>query len=349
MIGFFSFIFKSTFFLNAQICFLNKKKTMVVELLQPSPSRFVLFPIQHNDMWNMYKRAVASFWVVEEVDLTRDYLDWCKLTPDEQHFLSTVLAFFAGSDGIVNENLAMNFCSEVQVPEARCFYGFQIAIENIHSEMYSLLIDTLIKDANKKQALFHGIEHIPCVAAKAQWALQYCDRTRASFGQRLVAFAAVEGIFFSASFCSIFWIKKRGLLPGLCFSNELISRDEGLHCDFACLLYSQMEAKLEEHEVHNIISSAVNVECEFVRSALQVAVIGMNAESMTQYVQFCADRLLRSLGVSELYCVTNPFDWMDMISLQGKTNFFEKRVGEYSKHGVLSDTSVHVFDVNAEF
>lgn len=302
-------------------------------LLRENKERFVLLPINYPKVWEMYKKHEQSFWTAEEVDLHPDLVDWeNKLNNDERHFIKHVLAFFAASDGIVNENLAVNFMSEVQIPEARCFYGFQIMMENIHSETYSLLIDAYIKDPKEKQYLFNAIETVPCVKKKADWALRWIQN--GSFAERLVAFAAVEGIFFSGSFCSIFWLKKRGLMPGLTFSNELISRDEGLHCDFACLLYSMLQNKMTEEQVHTIIKDAVNCEHEFVTDALPVSLIGMNARLMCQYIEFVADRLLVSLGYSKIYNATNPFDFMEMISLQGKTNFFEKRVGEYKKAGV---------------
>jgi ribonucleotide reductase beta subunit family protein with ferritin-like domain len=303
-------------------------------LLIADKSRFVLFPIKHPDIWDMYKKAEASFWTAEEIDLADDTRHWVKLTKNEKHFVTHILAFFAASDGIVNENLAMNFSNEVQSSEARCFYGFQIAIENIHSEVYSLLIDTYVKDAMEKNNLLNAIETVPCVQKKANWALKWTDSVKTSFAERLVAFATVEGIFFSGSFCAIFWLKKRGLMPGLCFSNELISRDEGLHCDFACLLYSKLINKLDQERVYEIISDAVVIECEFIRDALPVELIGMNSGLMATYIEFCADRLLVALGYDKLYNACNPFDWMEMISLQGKTNFFEKRVSEYSKSGV---------------
>jgi ribonucleoside-diphosphate reductase subunit M2 len=304
-------------------------------MLTENPNRFVLFPIEHADVWAMYKKAEASFWTAEEIDLAHDHKDWnVKLNDKERHFISHVLAFFAASDGIVNENLVANFATEVQWAEARCFYGFQVAIENIHSEVYSLLIDTYVKDLVKKAECLNAIETMPCVAKKADWALRWCDPTVASFAERLVAFAAVEGIFFSGSFCAIFWLKKRGLMPGLCFSNELISRDEGMHCDFACLLYSKLRNSLTLERINQIIGNAVEIEKEFVVSALPVELIGMNSRTMCTYIEFCADRLLVSLGCPKLYEATNPFDWMELISLQGKTNFFEKRVGEYSKSNV---------------
>ena len=319
-------------------------------LLKENEDRFVLFPIKHNDIWKMYKKAEASFWTVEEVDLSRDKIDWQKLSENEQYFLKHILAFFAASDGIVNENLVANFADECQYSEARCFYGFQIAIENIHSEMYSLLIDTYVKDKNEKQHLFGALKHFDAVKEKAQWCLQWTNRENASFAERLVAFSACEGIFFSASFCSIFWLKKRGLMPGLAFSNELIARDEGLHCDFACLLYrDHLVNKLPENRVQQIIKDAVKIERVFVSKAIPVELIGMNSKMMCQYVEFCADRLLQSLGVAKVYNVNNPFDWMEMISLQGKTNFFEKRVGEYSKANVGLSAEDMKFTIEEEF
>jgi ribonucleoside-diphosphate reductase beta chain len=316
-------------------------------LLKENKDRFVLFPVQHHEIWKMYKKAEASFWTAEEVDLSHDLKDWERLNRGERHFISHVLAFFAASDGIVNENLAINFIREVQIPEARCFYGFQIMMENIHSETYSLLIDTYIKDAIEKQKLFRAIETVPCVKKKAEWALRWISR--GSFAERLVAFAAVEGIFFSGSFCSIFWLKKRGLMPGLSFSNELISRDEGLHCDFACLLYGMLQEKLPESKIHEIIGNAVEIEKEFVVDALPVDLIGMNSKLMCQYIEFVADRLIVALGYSKKYRAQNPFDFMELISLQGKTNFFEKRVGEYQKANVLSQKEDYAFSLDADF
>jgi len=318
-------------------------------LLKENPHRYVLFPIQDADIWQMYKKAEASFWTAEEIDLAGDLNDWDALSPNERHFVSHILAFFAASDGIVNENLAGNFTTEVQSAEARCFYGFQIAVENIHSETYSLLIDTYVKDQREKTHLLNAIETVPCVQKKARWALQWCDPNNASFAERMIAFAAVEGIFFSGSFCAIFWLKKRGLMPGLCFSNELISRDEGLHCDFACLLYSKMVNKLPESRILELITSAVEMEKEFVSDALPVELIGMNSGLMCSYIEFCADRLLQALGCSKFYRAQNPFEWMEMISLQGKTNFFEKRVGEYSKAGVGGNKDEQVFDLDCDF
>jgi ribonucleoside-diphosphate reductase beta chain len=306
-------------------------------LLTDNKDRFVLFPIKHAGIWEMYKKAEASFWTAEEIDLAQDLQDWDdKLNDDERHFIKNVLAFFAASDGIVNENLAINFLNEVQYPEARCFYGFQVMIENIHSETYSLLIDTYIKDPVEKDKLFHAIDTVPAVKQKADWALRWI--TNGSFCERLVAFAAVEGIFFSGSFCSIFWLKKRGLMPGLTFSNELISRDEGLHCDFACMLYTDhIKSQMPKEEVTNIIIDAVKIEKIFVSDSLPVKLIGMNSELMCQYIEFVADRLLVALGCSKYYNASNPFDFMELISLQGKTNFFEKRVAEYQKSGVMSN------------
>lgn len=318
-------------------------------ILQSNEKRFVLFPIQHDDIWGFYKKAEASFWTAEEIDLEADKSDWeNKLTDDERFFIKHVLAFFAASDGIVNENLAENFLGEVQYTEAKFFYGFQVAMENIHSETYSLLIDTYITDSQEKTTLFNAIETLPCVTKKAKWALDWIDN--GNFAERLVAFAAVEGIFFSGSFCSIFWLKKRGLMPGLTFSNELISRDEGLHCDFACLLYNDhIVKKLSKERVKQIITNAVEIETEFVTDSLPVKLIGMNADLMTQYIQFVADRLLVELGNERVYNVSNPFDFMEMISLQGKTNFFEKRVGEYQKAGVLGNKEENVFKLDEEF
>jgi ribonucleoside-diphosphate reductase beta chain len=317
-------------------------------LLQENPDRFVIFPIKHDEVWKMYKQAEASFWTTEEIDLSQDQLDWERLNDEERHFVKHVLAFFAASDGIVNENLAINFLKDVQIPEARCFYGFQIAIENIHSETYSLLIDTYIKDPAEKDRLFHAIDTVPCVKRKAEWAIRWTG-AQATFPERLIAFAAVEGIFFSGSFCSIFWLKKRGLMPGLSFSNELISRDEGLHTDFACLLFSMLKTKPSVEEVTRIIADAVVIEKEFITDALPVSLIGMNAELMQQYIEFVADRLLVALGCQKIYNATNPFTWMEMISLQGKTNFFEKRVSEYQKSGVTSSRESQVFSLSEEF
>uniref|UniRef100_A0A2P2I9E5 Ribonucleoside-diphosphate reductase n=1 Tax=Hirondellea gigas TaxID=1518452 RepID=A0A2P2I9E5_9CRUS len=305
------------------------------EILKENPHRFVMFPLKHLDIWEMYKKHVASFWTAEEIDLSHDMTDWESLSNNERHFISNVLAFFATSDGIVLENLVQNFMNEVQLPEARCFYGFQIAMENIHSETYSLLIDQYIRDPNEKDRLFRGIETISCVKMKAEWALKWIQ-SEDSYAERLVAFAAIEGIFFSGSFCAIFWLKKRGLMNGLTFSNELISRDEGLHCDFACLMYKKLSRKLSTKRIHKIIGEAVNIEREFVCDSLPVELIGMNQKLMSEYIEFVADRLIFALGYPKLYNAKNPFDWMESISLLGKSNFFERRVSEYQKAFVMA-------------
>jgi len=316
-------------------------------LLEENKDRFVLFPIKYPKIWEMYKTAEQSFWTAEEVDLQTDLKDWLRLNDGERHFIKHVLAFFAASDGIVNENLAINFMREVQLPEARCFYGFQIMMENIHSEMYSLLIDTYIKDSTEKTYLLNAIDTVPCVKKKADWALRWIGN--GTFAERLIAFAAVEGIFFSGSFCSIFWLKKRGLMPGLSTSNEFISRDEGMHCDFACLLYDMLENKLPKEQIVKIIKDAVACEHEFVTDALPVSLIGMNAKLMCQYIEFVADRLLVSLGCEKIYNSLNPFDFMEMISLQGKTNFFEKRVSEYKKASVGQQQEENLFKLDEDF
>lgn len=331
-------------------------------------------PIQYHDIWEFYKKAVASFWTVEEVDLAKDLTDWESLNDDERHFISYVLAFFAASDGIVNENLTLNFCNEVQIPEARCFYGMQVAVENIHSEMYSLLIDTYVKDPVERDFLFNAIQTLPCVARKADWALKWIANKNAPYAERLVAFAAIEGVFFSGSFASIFWLKKRGLMPGLTFSNELISRDEGLHTDFACLIFKHIVNKPTAERVYDIMREAVSIECEFLTDALPVNLIGMNCRLMCQYIRFVADRLLTELGYDkvsfwslltlfsaflrginfpfQMYKDTNPFDFMENISLEGKTNFFEKRVAEYQRAGVMSrmrGEDTHKFTTDEDF
>lgn len=320
--------------------------------------RLVLFPIQYHAVWEKYKQAEQCFWTVEEVDLGDDLTHWNKLTDNERHFISHILAFFAASDGIVNENLATRFMKEVAIPEARCFYGFQIAMENIHAEMYSLLIDTYITNKQEKEHLLNAIDTIPCVTKKAQWALKWIEDTQAPFSQRLVAFAIVEGIFFSGAFCAIFWLKKRNLLPGLTSSNEFISRDEGLHCDFACLLHGMLQVKCTPSTILEMVKEAVEIEKEFITVALSVALIGMNANLMTQYICFVADRLLTELGCPKHYHAQNPFSWMELISLKGKTNFFEKRVGEYAKAHVASAQNdkkknekapVRVFKMDEEF
>jgi len=317
-------------------------------LLKENPQRFVIFPIKYPQIWDAYKKAVASFWTVEEIDLANDMDHWVKLTPNEQHFIKNVLAFFAGSDGIVNENLVQNFMDEVQVPEAKSFYGFQIAIENIHSEMYSLLLDTYIKDNEEKDKMFRAIYTIPCIKKKAEWALKWISSDK-SFSHRLIAFAAVEGIFFSGSFCSIFWLKKRGIMPGLTFSNELISRDEGMHTDFACLLYSMMNNKLSNEEVHEIIGNAVEIEKEFILESLPCDLIGMNSRLMGKYIEFVADRLLLQLGCAKIYNSNNPFDFMDLISVEQKTNFFESRVSSYSLANVGKSQEENSYNLVEDF
>jgi ribonucleotide reductase beta subunit family protein with ferritin-like domain len=318
-------------------------------LLDKSNDRFVLFPIKYDDIWEMYKKAMASFWTAEEIDLYQDLNDWEKLNEDEKHYIKHILAFFSASDGIVNENLALRFYNDVQIPEARSFYGFQIAMENIHAETYGLLIDTYIKDPTEKDYLFHAIDNIPCIKKKADWALKWIYG-QDNFALRLLAFAAIEGIFFSGSFCSIFWLKKRGLMPGLTFSNELISRDEGLHTDFACLLYRYIENKPNESQVRDLIKEAVEFEQEFITEALPVSLIGMNSDLMKEYIEFVADRLIMEIGHEPIYNATNPFDWMELISLQGKTNFFEKRVAEYQKAGVMNSVASvgNDFDFNLD-
>lgn len=326
--------------------------TVEEPLLKENKNRFVLFPIQHDDIWNFYKKAEASIWTAEEIDLHQDLTDWNnKLNEDEQYFIKHILAFFAASDGIVNENLAENFVNEVQYTEAKFFYGFQIMMENIHSETYSLLIDTYIKDPKEADALFNAIETFDAIKKKAEWALKWIESP--SFAERLIAFAAVEGIFFSGSFCSIFWLKKRGLMPGLTFSNELISRDEGLHCDFAVHLHNNhLVNKVPKERIKEIIVDALDIEREFITESLPVRLIGMNSDLMAQYLEFVTDRLLVELGCEKVYNSTNPFDFMEMISLQGKTNFFEKRVGEYQKAGVMKegdDANTHKFSLDEDF
>jgi len=307
-------------------------------LLQENARRWVMFPIQYPEVWEMYKKHEASFWTAEEIDLSQDSKDWDKLSDPERHFIKHILAFFAASDGIVLENLAAQFSTEIQIPEARAFYGFQIAMENIHSETYSLLIEQYIRDPVEKDATFDAINTMAPIRDKAAWAVGWMN-TDNCFAERVIAFAAVEGILFSGSFCAIYWLKKRGLMPGLTFSNELISRDEGLHAEFACLIYGMLQHKLPEDVVHGIIRGAVDVERKFICEALSCDLIGMNNELMTRYIEFVADRLLTALGHNKLYGSTNPFDWMELISLQGKTNFFEKRVGEYQKAGVMGSAT----------
>lgn len=328
---------------------LNKFDPELEPLLRNNPNRFVIFPIQYEDIWRMYKKAEASVWTVAEVDLARDMDHWHQLKPDERQFISHVLAFFAASDGIVNENLVERFMQEVQVTEARCFYGFQIAIENVHSEMYSMLIQTYISDPDERNYLFNAIQTMPCIKKKADWALQWIGSDTASFGERVIAFAAVEGIFFSGSFASIFWLKSRGVMPGLTFSNELISRDEGLHCDFACLMFKHVVQKPSRQRVEEIITEAVRIEKEFLTVALPVSMLGMNCDLMCTYIEFVADRLLMELGNERVFHAKNPFSFMETISLTGKTNFFEKRVGEYAKSGVTAKQSEQVFSLDVDF
>jgi ribonucleoside-diphosphate reductase beta chain len=323
---------------------------MEEEMLLDNDNRFVIFPIKYDDIWKMYKLAVSSFWTVEEVDLGKDIDDWNKLSENEQYFIKHVLAFFAGSDGIVNENLSSRFMNEVQIPEAKFFYGFQIAIESIHSETYSLLIDTYIKDRQEKDHLLNAINTIPCIKKKADWALQWITSKEDSFAHRLVAFAAVEGIFFSGAFCAIFWLKERGLMPGLTFSNELISRDEGLHTEFAVLLYTMLKNKLSQNEIHAIIRDAVEIENEFITESIPCSLLGMNSSLMTQYIKFVADRLVVQLGYDKIYNVANPFDFMERIGLSLKSNFFEHRPSEYSKANVGNDSKeLFTFTIDEEF
>ena len=322
--------------------------TDIEPILKENPNRFVIFPVKYHDMWAQYKKAVASFWTAEEIDLSKDLEQWEKLTDNERYFIKNILAFFAGSDGIVNENLVQNFMDEVQVAEAKCFYGFQIAIENIHSEVYSLLLDTYVKDIEEKDKMFKAIYTIPCVQKKAEWALRWID-SKNSYAERLVAFAAIEGIFFSGSFCAIFWLKKRGLMPGLTFSNELISRDEGMHTDFACLLYSHLENKLSDEKVQEIYNDAVRIEKEFITQSLPCDLIGMNSRLMSRYIEFVCDRLLVQLGHTKIFNTSNPFDFMDMISMEQKTNFFESRVSSYSLANVGKTVEDSQFSLEADF
>ena len=318
-------------------------------LLSEEEKRFVIFPIKYDDIWKMYKKAEANFWTAEELDLSKDLNDFqINMNEDERYFVENVLAFFAASDGIVNENLVERFCNEVQLLEAKFFYGFQIAVENIHSETYSLLIDTYVKDSQKKNKLFNAIDTIPSVKKKADWAMKWINDKSSNFGTRVIAFAAVEGIFFSGSFCSIFWLKKRGLMPGLCHSNELISRDEGLHTEFAVLMYSMLSDKPSKETILEIIKEAVELEKEFITESLPCNLIGMNQDLMKQYIEYVSDRLLLMLGLEKIFRVENPFEWMELISVQGKTNFFEKRVGEYA-NVAKSDTKDNVFALGEDF
>jgi ribonucleoside-diphosphate reductase subunit M2 len=325
----------------------NTKTTQIEYLLAEDPNRFVMFPLQDEDIWKMYKKQVECFWRPEEVDLSKDMTHWNSLNKDEQMFISRILAFFAASDGIVIENLAMRFMSDVQLSEARAFYGFQIAMENIHSEMYSVLIEAYIKDKNEKDIAFHAIDNFPCIKQKADWAVKWINDKQSSFATRLIAFACVEGIFFSGAFCSIYWLKKRGLMPGLTFSNELISRDEALHTEFAVLLYGKLKNKLSKAKVYEIIKESVKIEKEFICEALPCRLIGMNSKLMSQYIEFVADRLTIQLGYDKIYNAANPFDFMEMISIEGKTNFFEKRVGEYAL--AEKTRNDEIFDMDANF
>jgi ribonucleoside-diphosphate reductase subunit M2 len=322
-------------------------KTLNEPLLKEDDSRFVMFPIQYADVWEMYKKQVDCFWRAEEVDLSKDLASWAKLTEDEQYFIKMILAFFSASDGIVIENLGMRFMSDVQVSEARAFYGFQIAMENIHSEMYSLLIDTYVKDQDEKQCLFNAIDKFPCIKKKADWATKWINDKQSSFATRLIAFACVEGIFFSGAFCSIYWLKKRGLMPGLTFSNELISRDEALHTEFAVLLFNKLQKKPSKKNIIEIIKEAVEIEKEFICDALPCRLVSMNADLMSKYIEFVSDRLSVQLGADKIYDTLNPFDFMEMISVEGKTNFFEKRVGEYALANKKRDDTV--FDMDSLF
>ena len=322
-------------------------KTTTEPLLAADDNRFVMFPIKYDDIWQMYKKQIDCFWRAEEIDLSKDMNDWNSLNADEQMFLSMILAFFAASDGIVLENLAERFMSEVQVSEARAFYGFQIAMENIHSETYSLLIETYIKNPEEKSRLFNAINVFPCIKRKSDWAQKWIHDNRSSFATRLVAFACIEGIFFSGAFCSIYWMKKRGLMPGLTFSNELISRDEALHCEFAILLYSKLVKKMSKAKFYELVKEAVEIETEFICDALPCRLIGMNAQLMTEYIQFVADRLSLQMGYEKIYNAKNPFDFMELISLEGKTNFFERSVGDYALAN--KTMSSDVFELNEDF
>lgn len=328
---------------------------MQEEILIETKNRFVLYPIKYNDIFDMYKTAISAFWTVEEIDLTRDIIDWDKkLTDNEKNFITNILSFFAASDGIVNENLGVRFMNEVQIPEAKGFYGFQIAMEFIHSEMYSLMIDTFIKDKNIKDKSLNAIEHFPCIKKKANWALKWIEDKESNFAKRLVAFAIVEGVFFSGAFASIFWLKERNLMPGLCQSNEFISRDEGLHTEFAILLYSMLDNKLDEETIHNIFEEAISIECEFITESIPCDMLGMNKDLMIKYIHFIGDRLLSQLGYDKIWNVNNPFDFMDRICLQSKNNFFENRTSEYARANVgnrsnSSSQDFHSFSIDEEF
>jgi ribonucleoside-diphosphate reductase beta chain len=327
----------------------RKKREADEPLLLANPNRFVIFPIQHADIWKMYKDHVAVFWRPEELDLSKDMKDWAKLAPGEQHFLKRILGFFAGSDGIVMENLAQRFMTEIQVPEAKFFYGVQMMMETVHSETYSLLIDTYIEERAEKTDILRSIQTVPCIQKKAEWALQWMESEEADWATRLMAFAAVEGVFFSGAFCSIFWVKQRGILPGLTASNEFIARDEGLHTDFACLLYSKCKHKLPKTKAHKLIREAVKIEKEFITEALPCSLIGMSAPRMAEYIEFVADRLLVTLGYPKIWETANPFPWMERISLEGKDNFFEKRVTNYNLAGVGQDATKAAFSLTEDF
>jgi ribonucleoside-diphosphate reductase subunit M2 len=326
---------------------MTKDQKIADPLLEENPDRFVVFPIKHPKVWEMYKKAMASFWTADEVDLTKDVQQWPKLTENERYFIKHVLSFFAASDGIVNENLVERFMAEVQMTEARCFLGFQVMMENIHGEMYSQLLDTLITDSEERLKCLRAIEHFPAIKRKADWALKWCKDKRSSFGTRVVAFVAVEGLFFSGSFCAIFWLKKRGLLPGVSFANELISRDEGMHTDFGCMMHSLLKNKPSKAKIYEIFRDAVAIEKEFITESLPCRMVGMNSNMMSQYIEFVADRLLTQLGHPKIYNVSNPFPWMEMISMDGKTNFFERRVGDYSK--TVDNKTESSFDLSAAF
>jgi ribonucleoside-diphosphate reductase subunit M2 len=324
-------------------------KVTIEPLLAPDDNRFVMFPIQYNDVWDMYQKQVDCFWRAEEIDLSKDVVHWDTLSQDEKYFISMILAFFAASDGIVLENLALKFMMDVQISEARAFYGFQIAMENIHSQTYSILIDTYIKDKEEKNKLFHAIDNYPCIKKKSDWAQKWIHDNRSSFAARLIAFACVEGIFFSGAFCSIYWLKNRGLMPGLTFSNELISRDEALHCEFAILLYKKIVKKVDKSRVYEIIKDAVEIEIEFICDALPCKLIGMNSELMSQYIKYCADRLVVQLGHKKIYEVTNPFQFMELISLESKTNFFDKKNDSYALANKANKNNEDIFTFNTEF
>ena len=315
-------------------------------LLKKNKNRFVLFPIKYNDIYEEYKKAESTFWTINEIDLSKDINDWDKLNNNEKYFIKNIIGFFAGSDGIIIENLALRFLNEIEIPEARSFYSYQIFNENIHSETYSLLIDTYIKDNEEKNKIFNSIENIPCIAKKASWAYKWIQNNEVNFATRLIAFAIVEGIFFSGSFCAIYWLKKRGLMPGLTFSNELISKDEGMHCHFACLLYSYIKNKLKKEIVYEIFKEAVEIEKEFITESIPCNMIGMNSIMMKQYIEFVSDRLLVQLGYSKIWNTENPFDFMELISLRPKSNFFELRVGEYAKSTISENSDTFTLDNN---